>query len=41
MAEVCPQCGKKTGMDVGPQDRQGWQKYVCQICKFEWKAPQR
>ncbi len=37
MAQVCPQCNKKTGMDIGYKDSQGRQKYQCQSCKFEWK----
>jgi transposase-like protein len=41
MAKTCPQCGKKTGMDVGSPDRQGWYKYICQWCKFEWKSPEK
>lgn len=41
MAAVCPNCSKKTGMDVGSPDRQGWYKYVCQLCKYEWKSPDK
>lgn len=38
MAEMCPNCKKKTGMDIGPKDKNGRQKYQCQLCKFEWKS---
>lgn len=37
MAEVCPQCSKKTGMDIGAKEPNGRQTYQCQSCKLTWK----
>lgn len=41
MAKNCPQCNKKTGMDIGNPDRQGWYLYRCQMCRYEWKSPEK
>ncbi len=41
MAAKCPDCTKKTGMDIGDPDRQGWYTYVCQSCGFKWKSPDK
>lgn len=38
MAQICPQCGKKTGMDIGSKDSTGRITYQCQLCKFTWKS---
>ena len=37
MAEICPQCSKKTGMGVGLSEANGRQMYECQLCHYKWK----
>ncbi|WP_156959578.1 hypothetical protein [Nocardia sp. BMG51109] len=38
MAEMCPQCGKRTDLEIGERDLLGWQKYRCLACEYEWKS---